>query len=50
VPLQVNVAAAAVSMSIVVVGERTFEFQMFQRSKDYYSFYPAIRFQRDRDE
>lgn len=50
VPLEACVAAAATSSAISTPSARVFEFSMFQRSKDYYSFYPAVLFQGDRDE
>lgn len=50
IPLPICLAGVAASRSIRVSTIGHFKFSMFQRSKDYYSFYPATPFQGEHDE
>jgi len=49
-PFSPLVAAVAASTMLQSANERHFVFRMFNTSKDYYCFFPALPFQGDRDE
>ena len=49
-PLPPSIAAVVASTAVRIPKASQFLFQMFNRNKDYYSFYPAQPLQGDRDE